>query len=139
MKRFKLNSEYEWQNENDYIEISESVSNAIDSSNRDVNNQYAKIKYHKAYYSLDAGDGIEKDILFVSATPEEIYEKKLTQEQLYAALNQLPKAQLKRIYAKYFQGMTTTQIAKIEGVDESAVRHSIERALKKLRKILENF
>jgi len=37
----------------------------------------SKIRYHKAYYSLDRGDGIEHNALFVSLSPDEIYERKL--------------------------------------------------------------
>jgi len=39
---------------------------------------------NKAHYSLDADDGIEKDILFVSLSLWEIYERKMTTEQLQA-------------------------------------------------------
>ncbi len=36
--------------------------------------------YHNAHYSLDRGDGIEYDALFVAMTPCEIYERKVTME-----------------------------------------------------------
>ena len=58
--------------------------------------------YHKAHYSLDRGDGIEYDALFVSMTPCELYERKVTMEQLHAAIAALPDKQAKRIYAYYF-------------------------------------
>ena len=35
--------------------------------------------YHNAHYSLDRGDGIEYDALFVAMTPCEIYERKVAQ------------------------------------------------------------
>lgn len=65
-----------------------------------------KIRYHKAYYSLDRGDGIEHSVLFVSLSPDEIYERKLTSEQLHAAIATLPDKQAKRIYAHYLTGAT---------------------------------
>ncbi len=62
--------------------------------------------YNKAHDSLDAGDGIENDILFVSLTPCELYERKMTAEQLWAAMTSLPDKQRKRIYAHYILGMS---------------------------------
>lgn len=46
--------------------------------------------YHKAYYFLDQGNGIECHTLFLSASPSEIYERKVTMEQLHAAIATLP-------------------------------------------------
>lgn len=63
---------------------------------------HERIRYYKAYYSLDTGDGIEKYAVFVSKSPQEIYERKLSNEELYAAINKLPNKQVKRIYAQYF-------------------------------------
>ena len=42
--------------------------------------------YHNAHYSLDRGDGIEYEALFLSMSPCEIYERKVTMEQLHAAI-----------------------------------------------------
>lgn len=84
---------------------------------------------HKAHYSLDRGDGIENSVLFVAMTPDELYEKKLTNQQLYAAISQLPEKQAKRIYAYFFMNMDEPAIAKSEGVSQQAVHHSIQRGL----------
>lgn len=94
---------------------------------------------HKAYYSLDRDDGIEHDILFVSLSPCEIYERKVTSQQLHAAIASLPDKQAKRIYAHYFLGMSKTAIAKAEGVRESAVRDAIERGLRNIERFLKKF
>ena len=48
----------------------------------------------------------------------------------------LPELQAKRIYALYFQDLTMTQIAKIEGVSVKAVSLSVEKSLTNLEKIL---
>ncbi|WP_347561591.1 sigma factor-like helix-turn-helix DNA-binding protein [Clostridium sp. OF09-36] len=85
--------------------------------------------YHKAHYSLDRGDGIEYDALFVSMTPCELYERKVTMEQLHAAIAALPDKQAKRIYAYYFLGLTESAIAKSEGVSVASVSESIQRGL----------
>ena len=89
---------------------------------------------HKAHYSLDCGNGIEKAAVFRTATPEDIFEEKQFQEQVYATVMKLPEKQAKRIYARYYLGMTVNEIAEVEGVDPSRVRDSIRRGLKQLGK-----
>ncbi|MFT8888048.1 MAG: sigma factor-like helix-turn-helix DNA-binding protein [Ethanoligenens sp.] len=91
---------------------------------------------HKAYYSLDRGDGIEHDILFVSLSPCEIYERKVTVEQLHAAIASLPDKQAKRIYAHYFLDMSKAEIARAEGVAVNAVKDAISRGLKNIERFL---
>jgi len=60
--------------------------------------------------------------------------KKQFQEQVCAAVMKLPEKQAKRIYARYYLGMTVNEIAEVEGVDPSRVRDSIRRGLNQLSK-----
>lgn len=140
MKRINLRKLYPlYYTEDYYIEVSDEVAEQIKSADRAEHAYTERIRYHKAYYSLDAGDGIEKDAVFISKTPQEIYEHKLSNEELYEAINKLPDKQAKRIYARYFQNMSLTDIARVEHVDVAAVKRSIDRALKCIAKILKNF
>ena len=82
------------------------------------------------------GDGIEYEALFVSMTPCEIYERKVTMEQLHAAMASLPDKQAKRVYARYFLGLETKSIAKSEGISVTAVNSSIQRGLRNMEKFL---
>ena len=50
------------------------------------------------------------------------------------ALEDQAEKQAKRIYARYYLGMTVNEIAEVEGVDPSRVRDSIRRGLKQLVK-----
>lgn len=97
-----------------------------------------RVYYHKAHYSLDREDGIENSIKFVSLSPDEIYTRKLTTQQLHAAIAALPDKQAKRVYAHYILGISKTEIAKAEGVDEKAIRGAIERGLKNMEQFLKN-
>ena len=89
----------------------------------------------KAYYSLDHNNGIENTVINRPLTPEDILEDKQRREQLYAAVMALPDKQAKRIYARFYLGMTPAEIAKAERVDVSRVRDSIRRGLKHLAKL----
>ena len=93
---------------------------------------------NKAYYSLDCGDQIEREALFLIQTPDEILERRLTMEQLYAALASLPDKQRSRVYAHFIMGMSKAAIARAEGVNESNVRKSINRALQHMANFLKN-
>jgi RNA polymerase sigma-70 factor (ECF subfamily) len=88
---------------------------------------------------LDRNDGIEHDAIFVSLSPYEIYERKMTKQELHAAIAKLPDIQAKRIYAYYFLEMSKTEIAQAEGVSVMAVCKSISQGLKTLEKELKNF
>ncbi|MBE6905082.1 MAG: sigma-70 family RNA polymerase sigma factor [Ruminococcaceae bacterium] len=120
------------------IEVPDEVATLMDSYEHAEAAYYLRRYRHKAYYSLDRGDGIERDILFVSLSPCEIYERKVTVEQLHAAISALPDKQAKRIYAYYFLGTSKSAIAKAEGVNESAIRDGINRGLRNIEKYLKN-
>lgn len=93
---------------------------------------------HKAYFSLDCEDGIECEALFVALSPWEIYERKITVQELQKALSSLPGKQAGRIHAHFILGMSKAEIARNESVDERAVRGSIGRGLKRMEQFLKN-
>ena len=93
-----------------------------------------KMYRYKAQYSLDCENGIENAVLLKPQTPEMVLEEKQFQEQVYAVVMKLPEKQAKRIYARYYLGMTVNEIAEVEGVDPSRVWDSIRRGLKQLGK-----
>ena len=98
---------------------------------------YERRKFrHKAHYSLNREDGIENDALNRPLTPEEVLEQKQLRE-VYAALMQLTAIQARRIYARFYLGMTVAEIARIEGADCRRVWDSIRRGLKKLARLLD--
>ena len=136
MAKINLRDFYPFYNTDLFIEVPDEVNAALLEAERLERNFIRRRFYNKAHYSLDAGDGIENDILFVSLTPCELYELKMTAEQLQAAMASLPDKQRKRIYAHYILGMSKSDIARTEGVDESAVRDAIERGLKNMEKFL---
>jgi len=52
------------------------------------------------------------------------------------AINLLLPAQQELIRQIFFEGMSATEIARRDGVDKSAISHRLDRALKKLKKLL---
>lgn len=94
-------------------------------------------RYH-ANYSLDWGDEIGRHVIFRAVAPDEYYEKRVTSEQLYAAMNALPEKQRHRIYAYYILKISQSEIARIDGVDHRTVNISIQRGLRNLERYLKN-
>ena len=137
MKRINLRDFYPEYYKNDYfIKVSNKLANQLTQWRRDERT-YVRQRYRKrAHYSLDRADGIEHDVLFVALSPDDLYERKLTMEQLYAAILLLPEIECRRIYAHYFLGLKHAQIAEMEGVTRSAITLSIGHGLESLEKIL---
>ncbi|MEA4919956.1 MAG: sigma-70 family RNA polymerase sigma factor [Clostridiaceae bacterium] len=121
------------------IEVPDEVAALMAAYERAEAAYYLRRYRHKAYYSLDRGDGIENDVLFVSLSTCEIYERKVTIEQLYASIAALPDKQAKRIYAHYLLGMSKSAIARTEGVSKAVVGEAIERGLRNMEKFLKKY
>ncbi|OUO26484.1 RNA polymerase subunit sigma-70, partial [Eubacterium sp. An3] len=120
-----------------FVDVAEEVL-AVIQSQQQADAAYERQKFrHKAHYSLDREDDIENDTLARPLTPEEVMEQKQLREEVYAALMQLPAIQARRIYARFYLGMTVAEIAKVEGVDRRRVWASIRRGLKKLAYLLD--
>ena len=120
-----------------FVDVAEEVLAVIQGHQQD-DAAYERRKFrHKAHYSLNREDGIENDAINRPLTPEEIRERKQLREEVYAALMQLPAIQARRIYARFYLGMTVAEISRIEGIDRRRVWASIRRGLKKLEHLLD--
>lgn len=112
MAKINLRDYYPFYNSDFFVDIPSDIKDALLEAERLEKNYIRRRFYNKAYYSLDADDGIKKDILFVSLSPCEIYERKITAELLQSAIASLPDKQGKRIYAHYILGMSKSDIAR---------------------------
>ena len=135
MKKVNLRDLYPDIYKTDYfVDVTEDVLETIRAADRAEAAYERKMYRYKAHYSLDCDNGIENAILMKPQMPETLLEEKQLQEQVYSAVMNLPEKQAKRIYARYYLGMTVNEIAEVEGVDPSRVRDSIRRGLKQLGK-----
>lgn len=77
MTKINLREQYPDFYKTDYIiEVPDEVAAVMKEHDRLEAAYRRRTYYHKAHYSLDRGDGIEYDALFVSMTPCELYERK---------------------------------------------------------------
>ena len=138
MKKINLQDLYPFYHNDLFVEVSDEVAAALAEAERMERNYIRRVYWNKAYFSLDAGDGIEHEALFVALSPCELYERKVTTQELRAALNALPDTQGRRVYTHYILGLSKTEIARAEGVAKSRVSESIERGLRNMEKFLKN-
>ncbi|MEG6521418.1 RNA polymerase sigma factor [Desulfotomaculum sp. 1211_IL3151] len=136
MRKINLRDYYPFYQSDFFIEVEDEIAELFKLFERKEHADFERRRVHKAYYSLDANDGIERNVILLVLSPQEIYERKLSNQELYAAISSLPEKQAKRIYAHFFLDMSKAQIARIEGIDPSSVKESIERGLKRMEKFL---
>lgn len=138
MSKINLREFYPFYHNDLFVEVPDEVAEALAEAERLERNYIRRVYWNKAYFSLDAGDGIEHEALFVALSPCEIYERKVTAQELRVALAALPDIQGRRVYAHYILGLSKTEIARAEGVAKSRVSESIERGLRNMEKFLKN-
>ena len=140
MTTINLKDFYPWYTHDEYIEVSEEVAEELHTSRRREAAHAERVRYNKAFYSLDCDDGIEYSACLHEPSPQELMDRKVLFFRLWNALNSLPENQGRRVDAHLILGKSYRQIAREEGVDKSAIRHSVESGIKQLKKYLqENF
>ena len=140
MTTINLKDYYPWYLTNEYIEVTDEVAEALMASKRAEAAHAERVRYNRAYYSLDCDDGIEYSACVHEPSPQELMDRKELFFRLWNALNSLPEIQGRRVDAHLILGKSYRQIAREEGVDKSAVRHSVESGIKQMKKYLqENF
>lgn len=94
-------------------------------------------KETRRHQSLDKSLELGFDIAVSKINIEDKAENNELIERLHKAILKLKPQQQKLIRRIYFYDEKMSDIAREEGVDASSVRHRMQRALKRLKKILE--
>ena len=139
MTTINLRELYPWYTEDTFIEVSDEVAAFLEEDKRLQINYAQYIRDNRAFYSLDAGDGIEAEALNLPEQPDEALERMELERLLKEALAQLTETQRRRLLASVLNDESNQRIASLESVDESAVRRSIQRGLAALKKLLNKF
>lgn len=136
MKRINLKNYYPYYMEDCIIEVTDELESFLRVCKAREKAYKEKIRYNKAYYSLEWNNNVDNDGGKTSISAEEEFERRLAIKELYLALNGLSDIQMRRVYAYYFLGMNQSEIAKAEGTKVPAISKSIDRGLKKMKKQL---
>ena len=139
MTTINLRELYAWYTEDTFIEVSDEVAAFLEEDKRLQINYAQYIRDNRAFYSLDAGDGIEAEALNLPEQPDEALERMELERLLKEALAQLTPSQRRRVLAHFVEGRSQLEIAASEGVVKSTVSEAISRGRKNLRNFLKKF
>ena len=136
MTTINLKDFYPWYMTDEYIEVSDEVAAELRASKLAEAAYAERVRYNKAYYSLDCDDGIEYSACVHEPSPQELVERMDRFCHLWNALNSLPEVQGVRVEAHLILGKSYRQIAREQGVDKSVVRRSVKRGMAAMKKYL---
>ena len=136
MTTINLKDYYPWYLTNEYIEVPDEVAAELRAGKLAEAAHAERVRYNKAYYSLDCDDGIEYSACLHEPTPQELLDRVDLFVRLWNALNSLPEIQGRRVDAHLILGKSIRKIAREEGVSKSAVRDSIHGGLESMKKYL---
>jgi len=140
MATINLRDYYPWYTQDAFLEVSEEIAAELAADRRYEKIHEQRVRRNMSFYSLDMDDGIESEaVVCYSDCPERVFDLMERYCQLCYALNSLPEKQGRRIDAHYLLGMSRKEIAKAEGVSESSVNESIDRGLRAMRNIYNNY
>jgi len=135
MIKVNLRDYYPWHENDEIVEVSDEIAAELHADKIYEKIHKQRVKRNNAFYSLDAGDGIETSAIEChSDNPEAIFATMEQHCRLCQALNSLPEIQGLRVEAHFLLGKSRKEIADAEGVSESAVNQSIDRGIKAMRK-----
>ena len=107
MAIINLRDYYPFYTSDCFMEVSEEVAEMFKEFDRKEAAYRLRTYRHKAYYSLDRDDGLEHEAVFVALSPHELYERKVTMQELHAAIaqsaGQTGKTDLRSFHSRYDQ------------------------------------
>ncbi|UUZ97846.1 hypothetical protein LJK87_33380 [Paenibacillus sp. P25] len=86
MKKINLRDMYPFLKSDVWVDVDEEVANEIRRFDLEESAYRLRTYRHRAYFSLDRNDGIEQHVLFLSISPEEYYERKLSRQSNFMKL-----------------------------------------------------
>ena len=136
MTTINLKDYYSWYMTDEYIEVSDEVAAELRASKLAEAAYAERVRYNKAYYSLDCDDGIEYSACVHEPSPQELLERMERFCDLWNALNTLPETQGRRVEACVIDGKRFSEVGRAEGVHSGSVRGSVLRGLESMKEYL---
>ncbi|MBR5390569.1 MAG: sigma-70 family RNA polymerase sigma factor [Clostridia bacterium] len=137
MTIINLREFYPWYIEDQFIEVTDEVAEALNERMLYEAAHYRRVVRNRAQYSLDCDDGIEYSVCQHEPSPQELVERLELFCALCHALNSLPETQGHRVDAHIILGLSYREIAVAEGVDKRVVRRSVLKGLRQMKKYLQ--
>ncbi len=139
MATINLRDFYPWYIQDQLIDVSDEVAEALRSDKLYEAAHRRRVMRNKAQYSLDLDDGIEYSACLREPTPQELLDRKDRFYHLWNALNTLPEVQGRRVDACIILGKSYREVAKAEGVSKTSVQESVQSGLDGMKKYLRKY
>lgn len=117
------------------VEVSTPVKELLEQSNRQIRSQRRQDRRHLDYVDFIGGLS-DAAMNHPQADAVDLIIKMDCYRQLYTAIGKLPEVQRRRLLLHFVDNLTYRQIAELEGVNQTAISHSIKRAIIQLKKYL---
>ena len=104
MTTINLKDFYYWYLTDVLVEVPDEVAEELIASKRREAAHAERVRYNKAYYSLDCDDGIEYSACLHEPSPQELMDRKELFFRLWNALNSLPEIQGRRVGRSFDPG-----------------------------------
>jgi RNA polymerase sigma-70 factor (ECF subfamily) len=117
------------------IEVSEPIGKVLIGIDKEAKN--SDRRESRRHNSMDALTELGVQLAAASEELTNAIEAQETREALRQALDKLLPQQRKLLQQIYFEGKSISEIAREEGVYESAIRNRLSKALKRIKKFLE--
>jgi len=92
-------------------------------------------KYTMRHANVDLDNEDNHDLHNADTLEREIFREKTLAQKISEAVEKLPPKQKDLVRRVFFEGMTESQIASMEGVSQSAISQRLATAKKKLKKL----
>ena len=119
------------------VEVEKEIFDAFDRFELEDLSFLNKVERHYMLAKIPE-DFLSEYLSSNNETMEDVVHMKLMKEKLRTAINRLSKLQRRRLVLYFYEGYTYEQIAKIEGCTKTAVKFSIDIAMKKIKTLIDH-
>ena len=116
------------------VEVSTPVKELLEQSDRQIRSQRRQDRRHLDF-TVHTDEDFASSLLPAYEDTADLLERIERDARLYDAIGKLTEVQRRRLYMFYFEELSYSQIAKLEGVYYRSVIDSIRQAIKQLRKL----
>jgi len=125
---------YPWYTHDEFVEVSDEVAAELRADKVYEKTHERRMRYNKTYLFDEQTENEASALVSYNDNPERLFDMMENHCRLCRALNALPEIQGRRVEAFYLLGKSVQEIADAEGVSESAVKESLGRGIKTMRK-----
>lgn len=117
-----------------FIEVSPPVKELLEQSDRQIRTQRRQDRRHLDF-AVHTDEDFDASLLPAYEDTADLLERLERNTRLHEAIGKLTEVQQRRVHLYFFEGLTYSQIALLEGVYYRSVIDSVKQAIKRLGKL----